>query len=438
MEAKSAKQLTAIVLLGLGMPFGVVRAQAADEVTIHSFGGLDGSGVNGLVADAAGVLYGTMYNGGTSKLNGSPNCHRAGGCGTIFRLAPPAAPGERWTFEVLYDFQGLSDGANPNVPPIVDAAGNLYGTAIDAGNATYAGVVWELSPAAPGGTWNYTVLHNFSLGSEDGWHPAAGLVMSSQGVLYGFTQFGGASGAGAAYSLASPSQSGQPWIETILASLDKHDGAQPTLTPLLTAHETRLLGLGGAGNSACEGCNGLFAVTVPPGSPHVGVRAQISQHDDGEGFGGPPMIGKDRVLYYTTQYGGAEQAGTVQGLSPPAQSGGTWSNKTIYALNGSTEGAVPAGGLLRDGTGSLFGTASQGAVNNDGTIFRLDPPAVGGNAWTLTVLHSFTGTPGSDTERPDGAHPGGQLVFGYQRRLYGLTGGGGRHGEGTVFMQVPR
>jgi hypothetical protein len=94
--------------------------------------------------------------------------------------------------------------------------------------------------------------------------------------------------------------------------------------------------------------------------------------------------------------------------------------------------------LLRDGAGSLFGTASEGGVNRYGTIFRLDPPVGDGSPWTFTVLHSFSGTPGSDTVPPDGSGPNGQLVFGYRHRIYGVTGAGGRHGDGTVFMQVPR
>jgi hypothetical protein len=55
--------------------------------------------------------------------------------------------------------------------------------------------------------------------------------------------------------------------------------------------------------------------------------------------------------------------------------------------------------------------------------------------WTYTVLHAFTGSPGSDTTRADGAFPLGQLVFGYKHRLYGVTGAGGRLNRGTVFMQ---
>jgi len=64
-------------------------------------------------------------------------------------------------------------------------------------------------------------------------------------------------------------------------------------------------------------------------------------------------------------------------------------------------------------------------VNNDGTIFRLDPPADGDSAWTFTLLHSFTDAAGSDTERiVDGACQAlrGSSHHRADRKHFGLTG----------------
>ncbi len=87
-----------------------------------------------LAMDAAGALYGTTYNGGSS-----PNCHL--GCGTIFKLTPSNGA---WVYTLLHEFTG-TEGALPYAGVVLDADGNLYGTATQGG--TYnLGVVWKLTP----------------------------------------------------------------------------------------------------------------------------------------------------------------------------------------------------------------------------------------------------------------------------------------------------
>ena len=59
------------------------------------------------------------------------------------------------TEKVLYSFTGGDDGSQPFAGVVLDAAGNLYGTA-QAGGAHGAGVVFELSPSQSG--WTETVF----------------------------------------------------------------------------------------------------------------------------------------------------------------------------------------------------------------------------------------------------------------------------------------
>src|SRR5713101_4926849 len=107
-------------------------AYGQHERVIHTFrGGSDGANPYeaALVSDASGNLYGTTANGGAT----TSACGTAG-CGTVFRLMPPATAGGSWTENVLYSFQGgLTDGYFPGAGVIVDRAGNLFGT-------TYLGV----------------------------------------------------------------------------------------------------------------------------------------------------------------------------------------------------------------------------------------------------------------------------------------------------------
>ena len=101
------------------------------ETVLYRFANtVDGSGpLGGLTRDAQGNLYGTTFNGGTFFCD--PD-----NCGTIFKVDPN---GKKTT---LYNFDGIV-GAGPNSDLVMDAAGNLYGTAIGGG---HQGVVFELTP----------------------------------------------------------------------------------------------------------------------------------------------------------------------------------------------------------------------------------------------------------------------------------------------------
>lgn len=101
---------------------GTVFKLAADgtETVLHAFvGGKEGHWpYAGLVADAAGNLYGTTFQGGMHKK------------GVVFELT---AGGRE---KVLHAFEGrrYGDGVDPYAGLLMDAAGNLYGTTVGGGN----------------------------------------------------------------------------------------------------------------------------------------------------------------------------------------------------------------------------------------------------------------------------------------------------------------
>ena len=77
------------------------RGQTAWTLTtLYSFGGGSDGAVpaNGLIADASGALYGTTIEGGVDS---PPICDRLGGCGTVFKLTPPADGGTAWSKTAL-------------------------------------------------------------------------------------------------------------------------------------------------------------------------------------------------------------------------------------------------------------------------------------------------------------------------------------------------
>jgi uncharacterized repeat protein (TIGR03803 family) len=143
------------------------------ETVLYSFrGGNDGKYPHGVVADRGfNHLYGTTFKGGGIGCGGS-------GCGTIFELTRSESG---WTETVLHTFTDGSDGAWPTSAPILDAAGNLYGTT--PGAMVSPGTVWEMSPSNRG--WTFSVLYTFAGRANYG--PYGGLAMDAAGNLYGTT-----------------------------------------------------------------------------------------------------------------------------------------------------------------------------------------------------------------------------------------------------------
>jgi len=127
-----------------------------------------------LVFDSSGNLYGTTSRGGRT-------CY--GGCGTVFRLARNAKG--RWVHTVLYNFAKPEDGFEAITGLVFDKAGVLYGTTATGGSGSCfdgCGVVYKLAPGADG-KWIYTVLHEFSSPSES--PPDGTLLIDANGNLYG-------------------------------------------------------------------------------------------------------------------------------------------------------------------------------------------------------------------------------------------------------------
>jgi uncharacterized repeat protein (TIGR03803 family) len=139
----------------------------------------------GLIFDAAGNLYGTTYFGGTS------------GMGTVFQLIP--GPNGSWQENVLYNFQGGTDGSLPTTTLVFNAAGSLYGTTSTGGRPSCdCGTLFKLTLSR--GSWNEKIVHFFGKG-RDGSSPNYGLKFDQAGNLYGTTPVGGTGGQGTVFQL---------------------------------------------------------------------------------------------------------------------------------------------------------------------------------------------------------------------------------------------
>jgi uncharacterized repeat protein (TIGR03803 family) len=140
---------------------------------------------NSLIMDAAGNLYGTTSWGG-------PN----GGAGTVFELSPS---GNNWNFSTIYTLPYMGGGfqTGPMSGVIMDAAGNLYGTSFG-GGAYSQGSVFKLTPTNNG--WVFTSLHDFQSPS-DGSFPFGNLLMDASGNLFGTATQGGGYGDGTVWEI---------------------------------------------------------------------------------------------------------------------------------------------------------------------------------------------------------------------------------------------
>ena len=190
---------------------------------LHEFKGGTGDGTYshaGLVRDRWGNLYGTTLWGGDE---GNAGCGEIG-CGTVFEVSPPAAPGRDWTERVIHFFGVAEDGFNPEGGLALGVNGVLYGTTYSGGR-TVGGIAFQLtSPREMRDAWTETVIHNFSYSRYDGAAPVASMILDREGNLYGTTLFGGNScyyngaryGCGVVFKLTPRHRDGNAWDETVL------------------------------------------------------------------------------------------------------------------------------------------------------------------------------------------------------------------------------
>ncbi len=249
----------------LGYVFELSPSQSGWSLThLHDFRGDDGAAttgntenqVGGLIVDSTGNLYGATVAGGASK-----NC--SGGCGVVFELTNNSGA---WTETVLHSFSG-KDGANPIAPLMMDASGDLYGTASN-GGAKGFGSVFKASRAS--GAWQTRVLHSFTGAHLDGEFPDSALVMDPSGNIYGTTEAGGGdlkscqvwndNGCGMVFEL---SPNGAQWRESILKAFSGGtDGAFPQ--GVVLDGNGNLFGVAQAGGRLFEGLVFEISPAVAP------------------------------------------------------------------------------------------------------------------------------------------------------------------------------
>jgi len=270
--------------------------------TIYNFNVGDGAFPAGeLISDDNGALYGMTGAGGSSN-------HCNFGCGTVFQLQRNSLG--QWIENVLYSFQGFSDGTGPIGRLVRDRAGNFYGIVGSTQCQGGCGSVFRLHRKA-NGTWQKQTVYSFS-DKQHGWFPNGGLTFDGAGNLYGTTQLGGElgcnppNGCGVVFKINALGE------ESVVHSFSNHngDGLYPGAS-LVLGPGSHLLGTttqGGHGIPNCEfGCGTVFDVT-PSGKVAIVFSFGL---DNGASPMAPVFWDGKGHVYGTTFEGGSGFAGTV-------------------------------------------------------------------------------------------------------------------------------
>ena len=293
-------------------------------------------------------------------------------------------------------------------------------------------------------------LHRFTndLGdNSDGAFPKAGLIIDSQGALYGTTYEGGDNGYGTAFKLTPTPKGPTAWTETVLYSFcqsaDCIDGSYPEAGLTADAQGNLYGTTYNGGGSVLQGTLNFGTVfqLTPPAPGQTKWTEKVLYAFTGLSDGAYPVAGLlwlNGELYGTAYEGGDENScldigcGTVFKLAPTANP--PWKLTVIHTFHGSLhDGAYPRAGLIADPQGNLYGTT----YFSGGMVFELTPPKTTGGDWTETVIHKFF------ADDVGGSRPVAGLVLDPQGNLYGTTSEGGTSdacgttGCGTVFELSP-
>src|ERR1017187_1401728 len=322
--------------------------------------------------------------------------------------------------KALYEFRGEPHGGNPTAGVVIGSGGALYGTTPAEGYRNSGTVSSLTPPTSPGGNWTEALICEFNGGY--GVAPN-GLAVGARGVLYG-TAISGSCGWG--FALIPPKSPGTPWTFKVLHDLSGTNGpigCQPTGT--LAIDGAGVL-YGTANYCPCYGgLDVVFALTPPKSAGSPWTEEVLYSFTDASTPNAGVVIGSGGVLYGTATGGGTSGNGTGFSLAPPTSQGGAWTEAVLYNFTGGSDGGGPFAGVVIGRGGVLYGTTTGGGNSGGGTVFSLTPPASTGGSWTEAVLYNFTG--GSD-----GSQPYAGVVVGRGGVLYGTTTGGGNSGGGTV------
>jgi len=352
--------------------------------------------------------FGGVMLGSDGYLYGTTRVGGENGTGTVFKLSTSS------TESILYSFAvNGGPGGDARFPlggVVMDSNGNLWGTGSYGGTDNHGnGTVFEISASGQ------ESLYSLVTSTIAGGLPCSTLIVDAAGNIYGttngseMTNGGSTSDSGTVFKISGG-------MTSILYSFST---AAPTNGPyagLITD---------GAGNFY-----GTTENTGPSGGQVFQITAEgvestlYSFTSRKDGFDPIGLLARDSAgnLYGTTAYGGAydepggSSPGTVFKISPSG------TKTTLYSFGKSAnDGEKPYGSVILDSSGNLYGTTNEGGAYGDGTLFKIS------SSGAMTILYSF------GASATDGQNPSGAIVLDNAGNIFGTTQNGGANGTGAVF-----
>jgi uncharacterized repeat protein (TIGR03803 family) len=354
-----------------------------------------------LIQGADGLLYGATNRNGVADSYG----------GTLFGFS--LADDTLSTLHVFCVASGCLDGINSSGTLVQDENGIFYGSA--PGGGTYSiGTVFSVTPGR-----TLTTLYDFGSQANDGVNPYSGLILANDGNFYGSTYNGGTPGYGTVFRINK--EGVKSTIHNFCQLANCTDGSAP-YGALMQAADGKIYG-----TTAYSGCKcgtpppsgTLFEMTLDGQFTTIHTFCLEQGCPDGSDPLGGLVQSNDGTVYGTTSLGGTYNLGTVFKITPAGVL------TTVYSFCNCGDGEYPFGTLIQATDSNIYGTTELGGANNDGTVF-----AVNSAAGTLTTLHSF--------DNSDGSQPDGGLLQATDGNLYGTAAAGGDSscqygGCGTLF-----
>lgn len=210
--------------------------------TLYSFDLTHGANPRAPLLQATdGNFYGTTYQGGANNF------------GTVYKIT------RFGKFTLLHSFDDR-DGSSPLSALVQGSDGSLYGTTF-AGGSHHSGVVFRVTA-----TGDYTVLHSINPFAGEGGSPHAGLVLATDGNLYGTTTLDSGGGRAGTIFTISPKS---PYPYKVLYTFHRHGIKGDTPEVALVQHTNGILygdtGFGGTGGVDCVdnyGCGVFYGLNV--------------------------------------------------------------------------------------------------------------------------------------------------------------------------------
>ncbi|MBS1581486.1 MAG: hypothetical protein JST66_04715 [Bacteroidetes bacterium] len=302
-------------------------------------------------------------------------------------------------FTKKFDFQ-LNGGQALRSDLLKATDGKYYGVTAYGGD-NGLGTLFRFDPA----TNAYNVL--FYMTATSGSYPDRGLVQAPNGKLYGVCRNGGANSKGTLFEYNITTST-----FTKRADFNGTNGQTPRGRMALAANGKLY------GTTELGGTNNVGVVfEFDPATNALANRFSLASAT-GSGPATGPIAASNGLLYGVTQGGGSASVGTLYSFNP---TGFVYTKLVDMSV---ANGTAPIAELVQAVDGLLYGTASAGGANGNGTLFRYDiaTPA-------FSKRYDFAAASGS--------MPLGRMVQAADGLLYGMTSSGGTASKGVLYSFDP-